>query len=731
MTDPTAAARCPFTDPHRLFADLADARATGGLPRSEALGARVVTRYADVVTALHDPTTFSSRPTVPDIPPPFADLLGGRVPTRGTLLGHDDPDHARLRSAVNGFFVPRRLARYEPWIRERAHRLVDGFVADGAVDLKPQFALPLPLQVIGHLVGLDPDRHEWLHRSLGFFLGPSDPHPGTPQEKAVLLLELHDHLLELMAARCTDRRDDLISHVWDQRDSGAVQMTDFEMLSLFPGLMLAGHETTSNLVCTGLSHLLADPARYAQAMRDDASRAAALEELLRYESAITGMPRLVTRDTELGGEQLHAGEQVFLAYAGASRDPEVFPHPDDLDLDREWSTPHLGFGQGVHACLGAPLARLLLRVELEVLHERLPELALATPYADLDRHPVGGGRGTSSLPLTFRPSAPRAQAVAGPTAPDQVRVVHDVAVVGRRQLTADVVELVLRAPDARAFPAWDAGAHVDLELPGGFVRSYSLVGRDGPDLRVAVLRELTGRGGSAAAHGLREGDRLGVRGPRNHFRLRPAERYVFVAGGIGITPLLGMVEAAEAAGADWSLLHLGRSADRVPYAADLVAAHPDRVEVWTSADRGRYDLAALAAGAAASGAVVHACGPEALLTGLEQAMAAAGVPGSLVVERFAARGDVGPSRPFEVTLARSGRTLPVGAEDSLLDVVNRAGAGLLSTCREGTCGTCEATVVAGVPEHRDAVLSLEEQLAGTTIMTCVSRCRGDRLVLDL
>jgi cytochrome P450 len=308
MTDPTAAARCPFTDPHRLVADLADARATAGLPRSDALDARVVARYPDVVAALHDPVTFSSRPTVPDIPPPFADLLGGRVPTRGTLLGHDDPDHGRLRSAVNGFFLPRRLARYESWIRERAHRVVDGFVHDGTVDLKPQFALPLPLQVISHLVGLDPDRHAWLHRSLGFFLGPGDPHPGTPQEKAVLLLELHDHLLELMEERRTDRRDDLISHVWDQRDSGAVEMSDFEMLSLFPGLMLAGHETTSNLICTGLSHLLADPARYEQAMQDDASRAAALEELLRYESAITGMRRLVTRDTELGGEQLHAGE---------------------------------------------------------------------------------------------------------------------------------------------------------------------------------------------------------------------------------------------------------------------------------------------------------------------------------------------------------------------------------------------------------------------------------------
>src|SRR5215213_10156637 len=395
---------CPFTDPRALFDDLAAARATDGLPYAEPFGARMVSRYDEIVQALHDPDTFSSVATVPEMPSPFREMFAGRVPSRGTLLGLDNPDHDRLRAAVNTFFMPRRLARYEAWIREQAHRLVDDFVEQGSAELKTSFALPLPLRVIAHVVGLDADRAEWIGAALGFFLGPADiHHPGTPEEKAQRLLDLHDHLLQVMAERQRDRRDDLISHVWDVRDSGAVPMTDFEMLSLFPGLMLAGHETSSNLICTGLSHLLADPARYAAAQRDDTSRAAALEELFRYESAITGMKRLVTRDTELGGAPLQAGEEVFLAYASGSRDASRFAASDDLDLDRSWAVPHLGFGQGVHACLGAPLARLLLRVELDVLHERLPDLRLAVPYEDLEYLPVSAGRGMAGFPLAWTP----------------------------------------------------------------------------------------------------------------------------------------------------------------------------------------------------------------------------------------------------------------------------------------------------------------------------------------
>ena len=730
---PTAGA-CPFLDPERLFHDLAAARGEKGLPFSDVFDARMVTRYDDIVHALHDPATFSSTPVVPEMPSPWREQFDGRVPSRGTLIGLDNPDHDRLRTSVNTFFVPRRLARFEPWITERAHRLIDGFVERGEADLKTAFALPLPLAVIAHIVGLDVDRSDWIGAGLGFFLGPRDlHHDGTPEEKAARLLELHDYILEVMAQRKLDRRDDLISHVWNERDAG-LEMTDFEMLSMFPGLMLAGHETSSNLICTALLHLLPDRDRWEHAQRDDASRAEALEEMFRFESAITGMKRLVTRDTVLGGVPLKAGEQVFLAYASGSRDAARFGHPDEVDLERTWAVPHLGFGQGVHACLGAPLARLLLRVELGVLHHRLPGLRLAVPPAEVEHTVVSEGRGVVALPLAW---TPQAQPVAVREHPAPLAANGDplpVVVTGRRALTEDVVELVLTADDGVVLPAWEPGAHIDLELPDGALRQYSLCGRPSDrELRIAVLREPTGRGGSRQVHdAVRLGERLRIRGPRNHFRLRPASFALFVAGGIGITPLLPMIEEMERRNTDWRLLFLGRERRRMPYVRELLEQYGHRVYAWPSAERGRYDLDDVWRRMPPGDTAVYACGPEQLLSGLEESARRHGTENRLVVERFAPhRVDHAPNRPIEIELARSGRTVMVDANESVLDGLNRGGANILSTCREGTCGTCEVRVLEGVPEHRDSVLSLEERLANDSIMTCVSRCRGNRLVLDV
>ncbi len=193
-----------------------------------------------------------------------------------------------------------------------------------------------------------------------------------------------------------------------------------------------------------------------------------------------------------------------------------------------------------------------------------------------------------------------------------------------------------------------------------------------------------------------------------------------------------MISEAERRGTDWHLLYLGRSRDRMAYADELFRWHGSAIEVWPSRDRGRFPLDDLWRRVPAQDAYVYACGPEALLSGLEDSARRAGRPEQLVVERFAARpAGHEPNRPFEVVLARGGQVLTVGEHDSVLDVINRAGAGVLSTCREGTCGTCEVRVLDGIPEHRDSVLDLEERLANETMMTCVSRCRGHRLALDL
>jgi ferredoxin-NADP reductase len=222
-----------------------------------------------------------------------------------------------------------------------------------------------------------------------------------------------------------------------------------------------------------------------------------------------------------------------------------------------------------------------------------------------------------------------------------------------------------------------------------------------------------------------------VRGPRNHFTLVDAPRYLFLAGGIGITPILPMVAAAEAAGADWRLVYGGRTRASMAFRDRLEERHPGRVDVRPQDETGLLDLASLL-DEPAEGTAVYCCGPEPLLAAVEE-RCAAWPAGALHLERFApkAGADDGPREAFEVELAQSGTTLTVPADRSILEVVEEAGVGILSSCREGTCGTCETGVLEGVPDHRDSVLTSEEQAENDAMMICVSRSCSARLVLDL
>ncbi|GAA3343021.1 PDR/VanB family oxidoreductase [Curtobacterium pusillum] len=306
-------------------------------------------------------------------------------------------------------------------------------------------------------------------------------------------------------------------------------------------------------------------------------------------------------------------------------------------------------------------------------------------------------------------------------------------IADRQRVAEDVVVLDLAPVDGTALPDWEPGAHLDLEIAPGLERQYSLVTTtaDG-HWRVAVLRESEGRGGSTAVHDtLRIGHEVVVGGPRNHFGFDPGRPAVFVAGGIGITPIAAMIDAAEAAGTPWELHYAGRSRDRMAFAAELVAAYGDRVRLAVADEGGRLDVAALLA--EPRDAVTYCCGPRRLMDAVEQA-AAHWPAGSVRVERFeAAEGVDAPGEAFEVELALSGTTVTVPADRTLLEVVEDAGVFVLSSCREGTCGTCETPVLEGRIDHRDTVLSPAEQADDRTMMICVSRARGDcpRIVLEL
>ena len=318
-----------------------------------------------------------------------------------------------------------------------------------------------------------------------------------------------------------------------------------------------------------------------------------------------------------------------------------------------------------------------------------------------------------------------------------------VVVTGKSAVADGVVSLTLARPGGGRLPDWTPGAHLDLVLPDGTTRQYSLCGDrwDAYRYRIAVRREPDGAGGSAYIHDrLQAGDPVAIGGPRNNFPLVPADRYLFIAGGIGITPLLPMVVQASMLGADWTLLYAGRLRASMAFRPEL-AGYGDRVRMFAADAGDRLDLGAWLGDPRSAPVTerpaprVYCCGPDRLLAEA-RARCAGWPPYSLRTERFApaapAAGAPGAAgAAFSVRLARTGATVTVEPGDTVLDAALRAGASVLSSCRRGLCGTCEATVLDGRPDHRDSVLDDEERENGDSMFVCVSRSAGGRLVLDL
>ncbi|KAF5580890.1 cytochrome P450 monooxygenase [Fusarium pseudocircinatum] len=735
---------CPFSNPRNLFDDLTTARETPSIEYSEKLGGYVISRYDDIVSVLENPSVFSSRPTVPDFPPQVKQIFANKVPERGTLLAYDNPDHDRLRKSVASFFVPRRLERFEPLLRATAHDLIDGFVEKGCVDIKSNFALPLPLRTIVIVAGLDPSRWQWIGRCLSLFGGITQTNEQLSIEQRVQdVLDLHEYVAQVIQERKADRRDDLISHIWNERDTVVVEMTDYEHLSMIPGLLLAGHETTTNLLSMGISHLLHHDL-WRTATKDVESRKTAIEELLRYESAITGMERLVKQESKIGDHTVQPGEKLFVAYNSGSRDTTKFDNPDKLDFGRQHKHQHLGFGRGIHACLGAPFARLLLRTELAVLKERLPNLRLKTPYEEIQYCKVHAGRGPERVEIQWDvPSLDEMRVNAGQANVNStIRAsakTEELEMVVRNveKVTERIIRLTLCPKDGEKVPKWSPGSHIDVQAGTIGYRQYSICSKPSDDqhIQIAVLRENDTGASNWIHQNTISGSRMLIRGPRNHFSLEFGPRKtIFIAGGIGITPIIPMAEAAKEAGVDYFILYLGRSKNGLAFVNELIEEHGDRFTLWVSQDQGRkrFDLKSFLQQEYLSDLRVYCCGPEALLTGVEEALADA-PPGVLRLERFAAHnaGNEKPNTSFDVVLARSNKVLRIPEDKSVLEVINEAGAGVLSTCNTGVCGTCEVRVLDGLVDHRDVVLTHSEKAEGKSMMPCVSRCLGKKLTLDL
>jgi ferredoxin-NADP reductase len=313
-------------------------------------------------------------------------------------------------------------------------------------------------------------------------------------------------------------------------------------------------------------------------------------------------------------------------------------------------------------------------------------------------------------------------------------------VVRRRDVSADgVVAVTLVHPDGADLPEWAPGAHIDVMMTPSLVRQYSLCGdtANRAEWRVGVLLDPDSRGGSQFVHDkLHDGTSVRVRGPRNHFPLVSSPRYQFIAGGIGVTPMLPMIAAAEATGAHWQLLYGGRKLSSMAF-VDELERYGECVTVCSRDDAGGANFRARLESRLAEpseNTLVYCCGPEGLLSTVEDACKA--WPGdSLHIERFSAKALEEPSpdalATFELECQRSGVTLTVPQYKTIYEVCEEAGVDVLGSCMEGVCGTCECDIIEGEGDHRDSVLNDAEKAANDTLMICVSRSRSERLVLDL
>ena len=307
-----------------------------------------------------------------------------------------------------------------------------------------------------------------------------------------------------------------------------------------------------------------------------------------------------------------------------------------------------------------------------------------------------------------------------------------------RQVVAhdeNVVALTFVAADGAPLPRWHPGAHIDVHLASGLLRQYSLCGdQDGADAyRIAVRCIPDGGGGSLEMHGLEIGDTVTTHGPRNAFPLTvpgygsPTHRFRFVAGGIGITPILPMLTLAERLGVDWSMVYAGRSRDSLPF-VDEVSRFGDRIEVRTD-DVSGVPTSTELLGDCPDGTTVYACGPAPMLTAIRAELAGRDNV-ELHFERFAAP-PVVDGTEFAVSIASTGQEVVVGADETVLTALRRSNVAAPYSCQQGFCGTCRTRVVAGGVDHRDSLLT-EPERAGGMMLVCISRAaNGERLILDL
>jgi len=701
-----------------------------------------VTRYDDIVTVDKDFERFSAEPQIViGTPPEGLDIE--------MFIAMDPPRHDEQRGAVQGVVAPANLEEMEGLIRSRVQEVLDGLPVNEPFDWVDNVSIELTSRMLATLLDFPYEQRRklvhWTDLAAASASGTGGSTDMDAMYKGIADMAKSFSALwhDKAARRAAGEKPgyDLITLMQMSEDTKDLINRPMEFLGNLILLVVGGNDTTRNSMSGGVFALNQFPDEFARLKADHGLIPKLVHEIIRWQTPLAYMRRIATQDTVLNGQFIRKGDKVVMWYASANRDERTFENPDDFVIGRPNGRHHLSFGIGVHRCMGSRLAEMQLRILWEELLARFEDIEVVGEPEYLQSNFV---RGYTKMMVTLTPigQQPRVRPAAPQPAQRPSRegwVLNtaesevDLRVAARREVADGIVELTLADPTGAQLPSWTPGAHIDLVLDPSLTRQYSLCGSaaDESSWKVGVLRDPNSRGGSAYVHEkLAEGATVRVRGPRNHFALVSSPRYQFIAGGIGITPILAMIEAAEARGAEWSLLYGGRSRASMAFLDKL--GSDDRVTVWPQDEKGLLDLASVL-GTPQPNTLVYCCGPGALLDAVEEGCAS-WPDGSLHLERFAAKKVVASEDAldsFEVECSRSGVTVTVPEGVSIFDAVEGAGVDVLGSCMEGICGTCEADVVDGTPDHRDSILSKAERERGDTIMLCVSRSLSRKLVLDV
>ncbi|MBR9862914.1 MAG: cytochrome P450 [Rhodobacteraceae bacterium] len=679
-------------------------------------------RYDEVSAALRQPLRFASSRGVSPIPKVNEILVG-------STLNSDPPEHDRTRAVTSEPLLPGALKEIEPMLVKAANGLIDTLCARGEFDAVSDLAQYLPVTIVAELVGLpkavdSAQMLKWASATFNLF---GTENARTEQAFADLV-DLRDFLQEY------GRPEKLKEGGWAKRifDVGAERGISYETCAqLMRDYINPSLDTTISTTGQIIRFFAENPAQWDLVRKDATLIPNAVEEAVRMATPIRAFTRYVVEDSDIAGHLIPAGKRVIVMYASANRDERKFPDPDRFDVTRDVHD-HLGFGQGVHMCMGMHLARREMILLLEALRRRVERFELLDEPVVAMNNTI---RAYASMPVKVHLLEKGLEDTADTGNRSDENPWLDMIVATRIDMATDIIGLDLTSADGAALPRYDAGAHVDVYVKSGLIRQYSLTGdpADSSKYRLGILLDPKSRGGSAAIHaGFEQGQRIRIGRPRNNFPVQSdAAHTILFAGGIGITPMLSMAYALEAAGASWEMHYCGRTADRLAFTQEL-ARFGDKVQVHvdTGPKEQQLDISAVLE-EAAKDRHLYVCGPNGFMDFIVTSAQTAGWAEDCIhLERFGAEVNT-DGAPFTVVAQKSGRSFDVQPGETIAQKLEENGIHVLVSCQSGVCGTCLKRVVSGMPDHRDLVQTELEKAANTQITVCCSRSKTKRLVLDV